>query len=356
MNRFVIFGYYGRGNLGDETNLRELTVLIRGTNPQTEITVISATPEQTARRYHVNAVGKFQLVDICYAVWHAEALIAGGGSLFQDRTSLRSLAYYSFLVLLAKIGHVQVLMYGQGIGPIRSFLGRVISSWVLSMANLITVRDRLSIISLAELNVRKPEIFITAEPLLVLSELPEAAISKYWQERPTDKRLKVGLIIQEHGFMRKKFWNQLLECVGWDQSIELYLIPIEPKDLNFLRELSRNANIMMLPLEDEWEGLQRAIGGLDLVASTRLHGLVAAVIQNTPCLGIAVDPKIEGFCLQMGVPFMRSTSTTEWLNVSNRILGLVYQPINERRPWVSQLAFWRARALENQFILKKYIH
>ena len=29
LNGFVIFGYYGYGNLGDETNLRELVALIR---------------------------------------------------------------------------------------------------------------------------------------------------------------------------------------------------------------------------------------------------------------------------------------------------------------------------------------
>jgi polysaccharide pyruvyl transferase CsaB len=355
MNEFVIFGYYGCGNLGDETNLRELVALIRSINPEAVITVVSAAPEQTARRYKVNAVGKFHFIDICFAIWHANLLIGGGGSLFQDRTSLRSLAYYSVLVLLAKLSHKRILMYGQGIGPLRSFIGRIISGWVLSMADLITVRDRLSIIALAELNVRKPEIFITAEPLIILNPLPEAAVNSYWGGYSSEKRFKIGLIIQEHGFMQKKFWNQLLECIGWDQNIDLYLIPVDQRDLSFLRELSNSANITLLQVGQEWEGLQKAIGGLDLLVSTRLHGLVAAVIQNIPCLGVAVDPKIEGFCLQTGVPFLRPTSKMEWLTVGNRILSFLHQPIHERKPWAPQLAFWRARALENQMILKKFI-
>jgi polysaccharide pyruvyl transferase CsaB len=218
MNGFVIFGYYGRGNLGDETNLRELVAFIRRVKPDADITVISADPEQTAQRYQVTAVGKFHLIDICYALWHADILIGGGGSLFQDRTSLRSLVYYSSLVLLAKISRLRILMYGQGIGPLRSFLGRAISGWVLSMADLITVRDRLSIIALAELNVRKSEIFITAEPLIVLREIPRAAVNSYWHKYPSEKRFKVGLIIQENGFMKKKFWHQLVECIGWTKT------------------------------------------------------------------------------------------------------------------------------------------
>jgi hypothetical protein len=170
-----------------------------------------------------------------------------------DRTCLRSLVYYSSLVLLAKISRLRILMYGQGIGPLRSFLGRAVSGWVLSMADLITVRDRLSIIALAELNVRKSEIFITAEPLIVLNEIPRAAVNSYWHKYPSEKRFKVGLIIQENGFMKKKFWHQLVECIGWDQNIDLYLIPIDKRDISFLQELSSSANITLLPIEQEWE-------------------------------------------------------------------------------------------------------
>ncbi len=355
MNGFTIFGYYGRGNLGDETNLRELLSFIRGLNPLAEITVISANPSWTSQRYGVKAVGKFHFIHIGFAIWHTDGLIGGGGSLFQDRTSLRSLLYYSFLVLLAKFFHKPVCMYGQGIGPIRSFVGRVISGFALSSVGLLTVRDRLSIIALSELGVSKPEIYITAEPLLVLKELPVSMVHSYWQGRSDEKRLRLGLIIQKNGCMQKKIWCRLLECIRWDQNIEVYLIPIDPGDLNFLRELSHFQNVALLPLEKEWEDLQKAVGGLDLVVSTRLHGLVASVVQNVPCLGVAVDPKIEGFCLQTGVPFLRPTGKMEWLTVSNRILSFLYQSLPERKPWVRQVDFWRARAIENQVILKKFM-
>ena len=125
--------------------------------------------------------------------------------------------------------------------------------------------------------------------------------------------------------------------------------------MGFLRELAGNADITLLPFGQQWEDLQKAVGGLDLVVSTRLHGLVAAVNQHVPCLGMVVDPKIEGFCLQLGVPSFRPTSKLEWVAVGNRILSYLYLPFDERIPWVSQLPFWKTRALENQFILKKFI-
>lgn len=354
MNGFVILGYYGRGNLGDETNLRELVALIRSEQPDAEITVISAAPEETALAYQVESIGKYSFIDIFLAIREADVLIGGGGSLFQDRTSLRSLIYYCALVLMAKLSKVRILMYGQGIGPLRSRIGRILAGWVLSMADLITVRDRLSIISLSELNVRQPEIFITAEPLLAVNQLPEAAVVDYWRAYQTEKRFKLGLFIQAYGFLKKKFWTQFIDCLNWDQNIELFLIAVDDRDQPLLKELAVSSDLTILPVSG-WSDLQKAVGGLDLVASTRLHGLVAAVVQNIPCFGVAVDPKIEGFCLQLSLPFYRPTAKSEWLTLGNRIINFLYQPLAERKSWEQQLPFWKARALENQLILKKFI-
>ncbi len=355
MKGFVIFGYYGCGNIGDETNLRELVSYIRLLNRKADITVITATPEETEKKLKVSAVGKFHFFDIILSLREADLLIGGGGSLFQDRTSLRSLFYYSTLVCLAKLLKVRIMMYGQGIGPLRSKIGKLLAGWVLSKVDLITVRDRLSIITLAELNVRKPEIFITAEPLLLLNQLSPEVVNSFWRNYQTEKRLKLGLIIQKTGFLKKKFWKQLLECLSWDQNVELYLLPMEKRDPAFLKELAVQLNLTMLPVQSRWEEFQQVIGGLDLVVSARLHGLVAAVIQKIPCYGLAMDPKIEGFCLQLGVPFLRPATKMEWLTLGNRILTYLYQPSNEKKPWEAQLSFWQTRAYENQLILKKFI-
>lgn len=357
MNGFVIFGYYGQGNLGDETNLRQLVTWIKENNPKASVTVISANPEQTGKNLKVKSVGKFHWPDIICAIQRSDLLIGGGGSLFQDRTSLRSLIYYSSLVFIAKLYRVPIVMYGQGIGPLRSFIGRLIAGRILSLVNVITVRDRLSIITLAELNVRRPEIFITAEPLLLLNQVPPETVLSYWQgiRSNAEKRLRLGFIIQEHGFLKRKFWSQLIDCMKWDHHLEIFLIPADRGDLELIQSLANSMDLKCLAIENSWEELQRAVGGLDLVVSTRLHGLVAAVVQNIPCFGIAVDPKIEGFCMQIGIPFLRPTSKTEWLTLGNRILGYLYQPLAERKPWEFQVPFWKARAYENQIILKRFI-
>jgi polysaccharide pyruvyl transferase CsaB len=355
MNGVVIFGYYGRGNLGDETNLSQLVALLKEANPRISITVISALPTETSQNLKVEAIGKFSIFKIYLAMKKAELLIGGGGSLFQDATSLRSLFYYCGLVFLAKYSKIKIFLYGQGIGPIRSKVGRIIANWSLSMVDLITVRDRLSIITLAELNIRKPEIHFTAEPLLLLNQLWAETVRLYWKKFETGKQLKVGLILRETGLIKKSFWHHLLECLSWDQNVELHLIAIDEQDLVFLQKLADGFKITLLPTRNNWELLQMAIGGLDLVLSARLHGLVAAVVQGVPCYGLATDPKIEGFCMQLGVPFQLLTAEIDCVSLCNRIMDYLIQPLENRKPWEAEISFWKARALENQLILKKYL-
>lgn len=354
MKNILIFGYLGYGNLGDETNLKQLIELLREMDWRVKISVITADPERTSAEYNVTAIGKFNFLGIIRAMSETDFLIGNGGSLFQDTTSQRSLIYYSALIILAKLFKVGIFLYGQGIGPLRTRLGKFLSGLVLSMADLITVRDRLSIVALAELNVRKPEMHLTAEPLLALNILSKTLVKNYWKRRETGNQIKLGLIIQEYSFIKKGFWNQLLDCLRWSSNIEIYLIPVQRRDCDFLQEFSVNYDLTILTA-DNWEELRQIVGGLDLLVSARLHGLVAGVLQGIPCFGLAADPKVEGFCLQLGIPFTLLTFESEWMAIYNKINGFIAQPSEARLAYQSKLAFWKARALENQIILKQYL-
>ena len=355
MKRIVIFGYFGCGNLGDETSLRQLVGFIKATDPRCEVTVISASPQQTAENLKVQAVGKLDLPGIWRAFRNADLLIGGGGSLFQDRTSLRSLLYYTTLVLLGKLCRLKIFLYGQGIGPIRTRLGQFIARLALTAADVITARDRLSIIALAELNVRRPEIHIAAEPLLLREALPTATVDDFWREYPASKALRLGLILQDYPALPRCFWTGLLESLCWSEGLDVYLISLCERDLRFQKELASRFQIRLLPVINHWEELQKVVGGLDLLASSRLHGLVAAVVQGSACFGLALDPKIEGFCLQLGIDFALLGGAFEPVALSNRILEHLYRSSAERQTYQSQLAFWKARARENQTILKQFI-
>jgi polysaccharide pyruvyl transferase CsaB len=355
MKAVIIFGYYGRGNLGDETNLEQLVTFIRTVNPELPITVISANPLITSTVLGVAAVGKTDLKGIINSYREAGMLIGGGGNLFQDCTSLRSLIYYSFLVLLAKAFQLRVALYGQGIGPLHTAIGRILAGRILAKADLITVRDRYSIVTLAELNAIKPQVHFTAEPLLLNEGIPATEVTSYWEQRQTRSTLKLGLIIRPYRFIPDQYWRDLLEALGWERTVSVYLIPMEEQDYHFEQKLTALTGETVLPTSQNWREFQALVGGFDLIVSCRLHGLVAAVNQGIPCYGLAADSKIEGFCLQLGLTYNLLTTEHEPSDLARKITQYLYQPLEKRRPWIKNRIFWRTRARENQIILKDFL-
>lgn len=351
MSEAVVFGYFGNGSLGDETNLRELVSFIKREFPAWKITVISRTPKQTEERYQVTGVGWLDLRRIGIAFKRADLLIGGGGSLLQDRTSLASLGYYVGLLFAAKSYRLKVLLYGQGIGPVNSPIGRYLAKHALNLVEGIAVRDRLSLIALEELGVKQPRLYLTADPLLALSPISQREVERYWGTAQPARR--IGCIIKADREL-KDFWKQVLSSLINQADLELYLIVINQQDHRFNMELSAGNGIVLIETEN-WEACQKVVAGLDLLLSARLHGLVLGAIQGVACCGLSSDPKIDGLCLQMGIPFVPLSPKVDKKALFNRIMSLVEQVKQEKPVWLEQMDFWRGRAFENQAILRSYI-
>jgi polysaccharide pyruvyl transferase CsaB len=351
----AIFGYFGCDNLGDETNLRELVVFLREIQPGIGITVISALPRVTAKELGVESVNKYDWAKITGVFRKADLLIGGGGSLFQDRSSFRSLVYYVGLVLLARRSRLDVFLYGQGIGPVRSRMGKWMAGWALSQVKVITLRDRLSQLALEELRVSGPVIHLTAEPLLIKEQIPESAVKRYWEGIPTGGGYKLGFIPCEFGGLDIRFWSRLLDALSRDNP-GIYLMATAKEDWSFHQRLSKEFGIPILPVQNCWEMLQKAAGGVDLVVSARLHGLVAAVVQGSACYGLALDPKIEGFCIPLRISYCRLTVQTNPLLLCREILdNLKRRGAAAQKPRQPAPVFWKNHALRNQTVLKQMI-
>ncbi|HOJ78250.1 MAG TPA: polysaccharide pyruvyl transferase CsaB [Bacillota bacterium] len=357
MNKVVLFGYYGSANLGDETNLAQLVDYLKQLRPELSIAVITADPEETAKKFSVEAIPKFNFRQIFKVFQEADCLIGGGGTLFQDRSSLRSLLYYLLIIVIAKISKLKVFLYGQGIGPIKSRIGRILTRYILSTVDMMTVRDRLSIIALVELNIHKPELFFTTEPLLCFDPQPGQSVAEFWENQPLNpqRKQKLGLIIRESTGLKFDFWRDLLENLSWNKNLELFLLVIDAQDSELNTSLAIELDLHLFKIA-AWEQLQLIVGGLDLVISSRLHGLVAAVVQNVAAFGLAVDPKIEGFCLQLGIPFVLLTEDYDRLALVKKINKLLMELTDEQLSWLDQKDYWKVRALENQTILKQFLN
>ena len=139
--RVLLCGYYGEHNLGDDALLQvALGQLPAGVVP----TVTAYDERQVQERFGVSTVPRRSLRQVLDALKDVDALVLGGGSLLQDATSFRSLLYYGALITAAKLWGKQVLLWGQGLGPLRRKRSRVLARAVLPFATAISWRDQAS--------------------------------------------------------------------------------------------------------------------------------------------------------------------------------------------------------------------
>ena len=130
MGKILISGYYGFSNAGDEAMLTAIVTSLKQQAPQVELTVISGHPEVTARLHPVKAIHRFNLWGILRAMAGTDLLLSGGGSLLQNVTSRMSLYYYLSIIGLAGLLGKKIMLFAQGIGPIRGRFSRFLTRLV----------------------------------------------------------------------------------------------------------------------------------------------------------------------------------------------------------------------------------
>ncbi len=349
----VIFGYFGQGNLGDESNLNQLVRRLQSRFDGLPITVISGDPAQTAAIYEVVSIHKFNLAALVRSFQGAAWLIGGSGTVFQDRSSLRSLLYYLGIIALAKLCNLKIFLYGQGFGPMNGRIGKTLAQFLLNRVELIAARDKLSLLTLAELGIDRPEIHYTAEPMLLASPLGEEHWRSFWRQFPPATKTRIGIVVQQDTGVPDEEWSAFFQYLLWQGSIELFLVTTDRNDREFALMLGARAGATVLTPAQSWEDLQRSVAGVDLLISTRLHGLVAAVTQNVPCLGISFDPKIEGFCLQLKIECQRVVNDFDWERIAQKASAILEQMLDRPRVDQLELTFWQTRAWENWCLLEK---
>lgn len=136
--KILICGYYGEHNLGDDALLQCLLwELPSGWQPL----VTAADQHEVQDRFQVATCDRRSLPATLKALAHCSALVLGGGSLLQDSTSFKSLIYYAALILAAKLKAKPILLWGQGLGPLRRRRSRILVRLLLPLVTVASWRD-----------------------------------------------------------------------------------------------------------------------------------------------------------------------------------------------------------------------
>ncbi|WP_378950479.1 polysaccharide pyruvyl transferase CsaB [Pelosinus sp. sgz500959] len=306
MSEIVISGYYGFGNAGDEAMLAAMIEVLTELASDINITVISGNPEETRKRHGVASVYRLNYPEIARLLAKSQLLISGGGSLLQDVTSERSLYYYLSIMMLAKKLNTPVMLYAQGIGPVRGRLARNIMRYIGNMVDLITVRDEGSQDELKRLQVTKPPIYVTADPVLAMHQVDKQVGRRILQKAGvTGTAPLIGISVREW-----KDWGhykQVLAQVADQLAVEfgarIVFLPMQwPEDVAVSRKIASRTKEKGIVLTEEYttNELLSLVGNFDILIGIRLHALIFAAVMHVPMVGISYDPKIERFLETLG--------------------------------------------------------
>ena len=295
--KFVLSGYFGFRNFGDEAILSVLVNKLKEFNHK--ITIISSDPEYTVGKFkNTKSIPTFKFLKIIPAIYNSDYLISGGGSLLQDATSLKSLIYYLLVISIALFFHKKVIIFAQGIGPINNPFGVFLTKTILKHSHYISVRDSKSFELLKTWGL-KPELVCdpifsstvkstTKEPIVAVQLRDYKTVTEDFIDRFAQK------IVQE-------FPNKKIEIFSFQDSIDLKRCEQLKKALELL-----NADIDVTihkGLSDN-EIIEK-ISKAEYLLAMRFHAIIIGLLSSTKTLAINYDIKIEKIASEFNIPLLQ---------------------------------------------------
>lgn len=280
-NACLVFGYFGAGNFGDEWTLASFLKGCSqcGFEPQ-DFIVLSRNPKRTTEEHNVHAIPRDWRV-IFSTLKNCQWVIGCGGSLLQDVTSFRSLAFYCLLVWVAKAMGKSVALLGQGLGPLKRPLSKKLAVRTLNACDLVTFREPISFESAFSLGASTDKCFVTADLTFTWDEFPKA-----------ERKAAVGVNLRPiKGNWSGKAIEKVLKTSFSGERI--LLLPLQPNgDELALKPLTNLTNTDWWRYETWFDGLE-GIASVNLLIAMRLHALIAACLLGIPFLALNYDPKVE---------------------------------------------------------------
>ncbi len=308
MTKYVISGYIGFDNFGDEAIVSVLTSYLKANNAE-RITVLSSNPIKTSK---LNNVLSAHYLNFIMPILKSDILISGGGSLLQDITSLKSLLYYLLVILTALILNKKVIIFAQGFTPFRTTIGKIFTKFILKYCDKIYVRDFKSYEVLKDLTLNSE---IISDPVFGM-DVPysneKQGIGIQLRSFPT---ISDNFLNKLSDIIMEKFPNQILKLYSLQDSIDLPIIEkfvgiLNKKNIKY--EIYKNLDINTTINE---------ISKLEYLIGMRFHANLVASKAGVKVLGINYDIKVQNLSQAIGFPIIE-LDDTDFEKEFNKLMNL----------------------------------
>lgn len=290
--KFVVSGYIGFDNFGDEAVAKALVDKLK-TDGAEKITLISSNPEKTAKIHGVESCGMLKFFK---PLMEADSLISGGGSLLQDVTSLKSLLYYLTVIYSALFLGKKVEIFAQGIGPINSKIGQILTKNALKKCYKISVRDKKSQELLESWGIKST---LVNDPVL------DMQMEKRNNVGTVGIQLRSGVHGLNNDFLKKlseevfkRFANKQIKVISLQDSIDFNICK---EFADMLTKMGLNVQIVSnLDINEVIE----CISNLEYLVAMRFHANVVGIKTGVKTIAINYDPKVEKLAKEYNLPMI----------------------------------------------------
>ena len=336
----LISGYYGSNNHGDDVLLEAITTDLRKMHGDINISVISKRPKETKSVYGVNAFHRFNFLRILRSLKQTNLLIMGGGSLIQDLTSTRSLTYYLFIMNSAVRARAKIMLYANGIGPLRREKNKHRAVAALEKVEKITLRDERSGSVLKELGLKNSNILVTADAAFRFKNSnPDAGLQLLD---------KINLAGKKYFCVSIRGWKTLKEdfvtemAVFCDYMCEKHgmsplFIPMQPSnDAEISTQVIEASKKRGYYLDEVFsiEQILSVIGGAQFLVGMRLHSIIYGANAATPVIGLVYDPKVAAMFGELDQKYYLGLDEVS----SGRLIDFAEEVLSRRDEIAAQLA------------------
>lgn len=294
-SKVLISGYIGFENFGDDAVFSLLVNHLK--NKGISVSALSSNPSKTAKVYGVDAYKYKKFNEIYNAISNTDILISGGGSLLQNTTSTGSLLYYLGIIFLAKLLGKKVIIFAQGIGPIKGNFYKFLTSTILKMTDLVTVRDRDSQNLLTKWGVKSKTVVDPVWSLPMPTHNPQNAI---------------GIQLRECKGIMKNSPIDFLYSIGDfypDKEIKIFCLQ-NTQDFVFSRQFYTllkqkypNINAKVVSYTNPAKLLEE-FATLERLIAMRFHACLVGLKMGVKVLPLSYDDKVTSFAREMQLPYV----------------------------------------------------
>ena len=308
MEKVALGGYFGFGNLGDDAILlSEISFLKENGFEPIVLT------NKGKSIFGVKGINRTSIKDMLRIRNEFSTFILGGGGLFQDKTSFRSLLYYLFLIDFMKRLRKKVVIFNVGVGPLIRKISRRLLFSTLKKVDLIIFRDRFSFDFFPELKNK----FLGFDSAFRLN----------FKRREGKNKILISLRYFRELNLKKftKFISILKEKVPYDFEFVVF----SEEEI----KIAKTLNLPYFHMKDPISVLEKFSEAQFLIGA-RYHSILFSIMNEIPFLPIPYDLKVRVLSKEVGFEdFIETNEAIDvWLDKFNR----VFEEREERRKIISE--------------------